>query len=254
MSEEEVNSKPETPVGRAIKRRKELQEALKASTDAITRANAEIQKHMQELGRIDIFLKEHYRFSGENVPPLDEESPILGSSGHGNSQSLFEALTRTILLENGEPMDTTEVVKAFQKRQHPLGGSNEWKTASNRLWKAKSEGTFEHFEGKGYWPADVPCPAIGYTPLQGTPKRETSGRSHGATGRPQGRRKILTPEQVQVAERMLLEGKTKFEVAEHLGGVSPNTIYNLFKDIGGIRGLRKNKKEQKDSETPESGS
>src|SRR5476651_1199636 len=94
----------ETPVSRAIKRRKELQDAIKAS--------------MKELEKIDEFLRmwRHLSADADAVIKGVEASTatLLGHAGHGQTQPMFEQYVREILREVGRPMRSDEIIKAFR--------------------------------------------------------------------------------------------------------------------------------------------
>jgi hypothetical protein len=98
--------------------------------------------------------------SGGNTPEeptIDVHQTIPSKKlGYGRTQAGFERLAREVMLAEGQPLETYEVVEILLRRGTSLGGSNEWKTASNRLWRGKQNGVFEHRAGQGYWLAGVP--------------------------------------------------------------------------------------------------
>jgi DNA-binding CsgD family transcriptional regulator len=220
--ERQRNDAESEEVRRVLKRQKELQDTIKAAA--------------QELEEITVYLRVRARITSL-IPIADQSayepprpSPALAlhqstpskKLGYGSTQPAFERLAREAMLAEGQPLETFEVVEVLRERGFPLGGSNEWKTASNRLWRGKQNSVFEHKVGVGYWPSGVPWPE----PDPNRPKRpRPKGTAHRATGRPHGRQKALSDAEVKCAEQWLLEGKTVKEVAALLG-VSPGTIYN----------------------------
>lgn len=80
---------------------------------------------------------EHYRRRSGTVKPSD-----LGP------------MVRRILLDHGKPMTRSELVKALEDRDVPLGGADKSKYLGTILWRARE--AFTNIEGQGYWPSDVP--------------------------------------------------------------------------------------------------
>jgi hypothetical protein len=222
------------PLANALQRKKELQDAVKVAMEKIANVEAEIKALMKELERVDIFIKEFGRFSGRGSPVATHEITTLSVAGHGNAQELFEQRARAAILDLGRPIDTGEMVDVFRKRGYPIGGNNEWKTASNRLWKAKSQGRFLHTVGVGYWPADLPYPdadALATAPPK-PPKAKRGeavpGRAHRATGRPMGRLRRLSDEQLQRIYELARTGMSASKIGMEMGGLSPSSIYNYI--------------------------
>src|SRR5665213_1138304 len=138
----------ETPISRAIKRRKELQDLIKDS--------------MKELEKVDEFLRMFRAFSANDAEEIEgnvtkEPLYILGRAGMGQAQPVFEQYLRATLLDAQRPLTSLEVIDAFRERGHPIGG-NEGRTAMNRLWKAKASGMLTKIPKYGYWLADEPLP------------------------------------------------------------------------------------------------
>jgi len=137
-------------------------------------------------------------------------------------------------------MKSPEIVQEFKKRGYPLGG-NEIRTAWNRLWTAGAKGILTNEPGLGYWIAGEPlseeAKEAARTASKNRPKSGVSAIIRAARGTKKGRDPIWSQEQVETAERMLLAGKSRLEVAAALGGVSQGTIQTYIP--GGIRGLKK---------------
>ena len=208
----------------ALQRRKSLQEA--------------IQKNMQDLEQVELFLKLHRQFTtSSEEASADIESPkSLGTTtGWGHAQETFENLLRMVLRDVQRPLQSGEVVDEFRTRGHAIGGANETKQAWNRLWSAKKRGVLVHMPKLGYWLADEPLPAGALSAPKPTRKRKAGG-GHNKTGRPIGRTPMLSEKQLKQVEEWLVAGdKTITEICAELGGISAGTIYNNFP--GGRRAL-----------------
>ena len=213
-----ADDNPETPISRAIKRRKELQDAVKY--------------HMKELEKIEEFLRMYRVLSdpeeGSQKASEDSGQYIFGGAAFGQTQKMFEQLLRATLHDARKPMQSPEIIEAFRKRGLPIGG-NETRTAWNRLWKAKANGMLITIPRYGYWLADEQLPdgALDTPP----PKRKLLdpevARDIRGVGRKVGRQRLLTDSQVNLLEKWLAEGtKTRAEMARDLGGVSLATINN----------------------------
>ena len=139
---------PETPISKALKKRKELQEAICVA--------------MKELEKIDEFIRmwRHLTVPVDNGDKGEDEETgrmILGRAGYGQTQPAFEHMVRAILQAARRPMRSSEIVEAFRNRGEPIGG-NETRTAWNRLWQATKRGVLINVPKYGYWLADEPVP------------------------------------------------------------------------------------------------
>jgi hypothetical protein len=221
----------DSALGRALRRRKELQEIIK---------NA-----VQELKRLDEWLQMHRELStgqGELIKGAVETkaTTLRLAAGMGKTQDVFESLVLAVLRDVGRPMRSPELIEEFRKRGHPMQG-NEIRTAWNRLWEAKTRGVLVSLPKLGYWIAGEPLSeeAKGQA-LIASKRRNKSGVSaviEAARGKKKGPTEIWGPEEIAAAERMLLAGKSRTEVAAALGGVSQGTIQTYLP--GGIRELQK---------------
>ena len=144
-------------------------------------------------------------------------------------------------------MESPEIIEKFKERGHPLGRSNVVKQTWNRLWKAKASGMLQHYPKHGYWLADQPlsadalnrAAAARQARLEKQSRQPRSALAKGVPwkGRPTGRRRMLTDEQLARAEEWILEGKmTRAEVARELGGVSTPTVHHYFP--GGVKSIQ----------------
>jgi DNA-binding CsgD family transcriptional regulator len=223
----------ETPLAKALRREKELQEAIKAATETIKVA-------MQEIEKIKQFREMYRSFSPEAAPEKgtrETTPPALRGAAHGNTQALFEALVLDILRDVGRPMNSTEFVDEFRKRGRPLGG-NEIRTAWNRLWQARKSGVLVHLPKLGYWlpgePLSEEAKANALIASQQTRRLSGKASVRQSKGKKKGPPAVLTPEQAATAERMLLTGRRLKEVAE-LFGIAVGTLTSYTGSIAEIQ-------------------
>jgi hypothetical protein len=189
--------------------------------------------------RLDGSVVEEYAPAADSKKKVAANLPLVDRAGHGLVQETFERLAKDTILEKNYPLQTYDIVEEFAERGHPLGGTREWKTASNRLWQAKARGVFQRIPNVGYWPADVP-----YCPKKNVRPPEDQKRPHSRHGlsKPnsdvQGRPPALTSEQQERVDKMRQAGKSVTEITEALGGiVSKATIYYVLKAIEKQRAL-----------------
>jgi hypothetical protein len=213
----------DTPVSRAIQRRKELQDVIKAS--------------MKDIEKIDEFLRMWRHLSADADAVIkgvdDPSTTLLGHAGRGQTQPMFEQYVREILREVGRPMQSSEIIKAFRDRGHPLGG-NETRTAWNRLWIAKGRGVLQNIPNYGYWLADeqVPASVLSAPPPKRKPNPKGKSLRDSWVGKPKGRKRALSDGQIKTLEEWLTEGKkTQTEMARDLGGISVGTVNNYRKAL-----------------------
>jgi Helix-turn-helix domain of resolvase len=225
MAEEDFQ---DTALAKALRRRKELQDTIR---------NA-----VQEIEKIEEWLKMYRSFSTEDIEinkgEIEQPTATKMVAGHGKTQSIFEMLVLSVLRDVGRPMKSPELIEEFRRRGHPMQG-NEIRTAWNRLWEAKSRGVLTSDPKVGYWIAGEPLSAEAREQAIIAGKRRRSGVSaviESARGKKKGPPELWGPEEIATAERMLLAGKSRLEVAAALGGVSQGTIQKYIP--GGIRGLR----------------
>lgn len=208
---------------------------------------AEMKALMTELEEIQTFLRVNARFSTEAeealakfepAPPIskpEESRPTLtNQAGHGEMQRLFELLAKEVILKAGYPLQTTEIAEHFHRNDTPIGGTNEWKTVSNRMWQAKAKGLFSHMVGIGYWPADTPYSPTENARPQNMKSRRKSQR-HSGSHRPirsaKGRPRMVSDEQLKQIEKYHLEGKSAQEISVLLGGINRASVYNYLRQI-----------------------
>ena len=221
MADDDFN---ESAVEKAVRKRKELQERLKNT--------------IQEIETLEKFLKT-YRDLTAGTPNSEKGgNQEISQATWGTAQQAFEALVVGVLREIGRPMRSGELIEEFKRRGHPLKG-NDVRTAWNRLWLASKRRVLTSDRTLGYWIAGEPLTdeAREAAALVGRRERRPAGSAHRDQnkGKKKGRAPILTSEQVEAGEKMLLAGKSRLEVAAVLGGVSQGTIKKYF---GGIKGVQ----------------
>ena len=137
---------------------------------------------LKELDELRVFLSVYRKLRGQNgdyvpTPPnTADANPTDGSQSassnfvyaepppppKGMRQPEFVAFVRAMLLEHGHPMQQHEIMKGFKKKGRHVGGHNETDNLKAKLWRAKE--SIVSIAGSGYWPIDVACPDVSYTP------------------------------------------------------------------------------------------
>lgn len=124
----------------------------------------------QRIAEIDLFLKLYQSFEGSPgasgsqmpqhvVPSILSNTHIISADvtapkpAKGLTQDQFNEVVRDIIVANGHPMSRRQILEAFHRRQIHIGGSDEHKNISTKLWKAR-----EHFVklGGAYWLKSAP--------------------------------------------------------------------------------------------------
>jgi hypothetical protein len=80
-----------------------------------------------------------------------------------------------LLVQKGHPMTGRELWTMFNESGLKAGKRNDLNNFAVKLSQAR--GRFVNIKGAGYWPASVPCPAVGYEPETGTaaPQNNSAG-------------------------------------------------------------------------------
>jgi hypothetical protein len=128
-----------------------------------------------ELQEIDTFLELYRKFSKTNGSS-DTQQLIQSAADHaeqpekrirsrGMSQVDFEQIAREIMLSQETPIYREGLLAEFHKIGRHLGTGDEMGNLKTKLWRATAESkTIVRIPGSGYWPKDVPCPAVNYVP------------------------------------------------------------------------------------------
>lgn len=90
--------------------------------------------------------------------------------GAGMPQREFTTLAKELLLAHGRPMQSHPLLNAFHEIGRRVGGRDELRNLTTKLWRAQAEIT--KVPGAGYWPRDVACPAVRYVPPGAGERRE----------------------------------------------------------------------------------
>jgi hypothetical protein len=163
-----------------------------AQDSALSRALArqealrrEIEDRQEEIREIDTFISLYRRFADDSPPNqqevaetpqnarrrvrLDDDNnqPDVGrpqTKRSGLTQREFERIGRELLLARGRPAQRRAFLDLFRERDIVIGGADELKNLGTKIWMARA--VLTNIRGEGYWPADVPCPAVGYFPRQ----------------------------------------------------------------------------------------
>jgi reverse gyrase len=69
------------------------------------------------------------------------------------SEMLAEA--RRMIISEGRPMTRSELIRRLEAEGYVVEGRDKSKVLGTNIWRSKQ---FEHIEGRGYWPKDVPLP------------------------------------------------------------------------------------------------
>jgi hypothetical protein len=189
--------------------------------------------------------KQQGLLSAERIEKLEQigfvwkPEDILKSAEFGRTQGMFEELALGVLRSVDRPMKSGELIEEFRKRGHPIPG-NAVRTAWNRLWTARKNGVLISCPRLGYWLPDKPlseeAKQQAVLAQRGRPRRRGPSLRVLSRGKRKGPPPALTPRDVQRAEKLLLAGKTRVEVAVILGGISLNTLRKYIP--GGITGLQ----------------
>ncbi|QNT69122.1 hypothetical protein [Defluviicoccus vanus] len=151
------------------------------SDAAVRRAIQRRQELEEEIRQIDLFLSLYERFAGQpvavrNLPGTELQesgenepgSPDDIAVGGGMTQKDFIELARELLLEIGRPVNGPGLLRKFHEKGRRIGGADEMKNLTTKVWRARD--VIIKIPGAGYWPADVPCPAVSYVPPKNAKK------------------------------------------------------------------------------------
>lgn len=62
---------------------------------------------------------------------------------------------RRIVIGEGRPLTRSELVRRLEREGYVVEGGDKAKVLGTNIWRS---GQFEHIDGQGYWPKDVPRP------------------------------------------------------------------------------------------------
>lgn len=146
--------------------------------DIVTRALAREAELQRELTELRVFLSVYRKLVGVDEPSGVRGKPVTAIAAsedrgaalmedappppQGMRQTEFVPFVRAILLEHGRPMQQHEIRVEFKKKGRYVGGANENENLKSKLWRARE--AIINIGGSGFWPIDVPCPAVSYVP------------------------------------------------------------------------------------------
>lgn len=96
----------------------------------------------------------------DRTPPSDQLSLWRGSSSRrARSDYVAEMLTeaRRLIIGEGRPLTRSELVRLLQEQGYVIDGGDKAKVLGTNIWRSER---FNHVEGKGYWPKDIPLPRL----------------------------------------------------------------------------------------------
>lgn len=148
----------------------------------------------KELREIETFLSLYERYGGQAADPAASAEAVrhvasaparsgvktpsrkskaarrsTNGSANGNGRKSFADNCFDLLVQKGHPMTGRELWTMFNQSGLKAGKRNDLNNFAVKLSQARSR--FVNIKGVGYWPASVPCPAVGYDPTAegGTP-------------------------------------------------------------------------------------
>jgi hypothetical protein len=149
--------------------------------DVVARALAREAELQKELAELRVFLSVYRKLNGQvpekiaapdsvvsNLPELGQPDrvglfhPEIPPPPKGIRQVEFTPFVRSIILEYGRPMQQHEILKAFQNKGRHVGGANQLDNLKAKLWRARDQ--IINIGGSGFWPVDVECPEVSYSP------------------------------------------------------------------------------------------
>lgn len=94
---------------------------------------------------------------GDEAPREQLEIWNSGRSRHAKSEYVAKMMSevRRQLIGEGAPLTRSELVKKLEGAGYMVDGRDKAKVLGTNIWRS---GKFQHIEGRGYWPNDVPLP------------------------------------------------------------------------------------------------
>lgn len=91
-------------------------------------------------------------------PPAEQLALWAGArSRRARSDYVAEMLNeaRRLIIGEGRPLTRSELVRRLEAEGYVIDGTDKSKVLGTNIWRSKK---FDHVEGQGYWPKDVPMP------------------------------------------------------------------------------------------------
>ena len=140
----------------------------------------EIEQRNEELNHLQIYLAVHQKLFGKSAKSHEIDkagpAPVFPKKTASTSKRLprmfppgmgqpdFILFVRALILEHGRPMDKREIREGFKRKGRYIGGKPELELKNLGKKLARAEKAIIRISGAGYWPTDVPCPEVSYTP------------------------------------------------------------------------------------------
>jgi hypothetical protein len=128
-------------LAKALKRQEELREEFEALQSVIAHYRRQMARPLGE--------------GADEQASLDlrMEANSLKARSAYISRLMDEA--RRLIVRDGRPLKRGELVHQLEREGFPVEGRDKAKVLGTNLWRS---GKFEHIEGAGYWPRDLPLP------------------------------------------------------------------------------------------------
>ena len=94
----------------------------------------------------------------KHEPPAEQLALWSGvRSRKARSDYVAEMLdeARRLIIGEGRPLTRSELVRRLEAEGYVIDGADKPKVLGTNIWRSKK---FDHVEGKGYWPKNVPMP------------------------------------------------------------------------------------------------
>lgn len=140
----------------ALKRREVLKRELKKLNDFIELYEEIFGTEAEQASHSLPFEQPKPGETQESAPPPRRKNPPRQEIGRR---------AREVILSNGTPMTRGELLNALAARGMQIVAANPPKAMGTIMWRLRRQ--FVNLEGYGYWPKDVPCAVVGYSPADG---------------------------------------------------------------------------------------
>lgn len=143
---------------------------------ALKEALVKRDKLRQEIEKVEDFIRLHREIFGtdcENSEPA-RESRLMRAHWrrHARPKDLGPIVER-ILKEHGRPLNRRQLVDVLKERDVVMPSADEPRYLGTVLWRLQNR--FVNIEGQGYWPRNIPCEAVGYSPPPNRGANEDNG-------------------------------------------------------------------------------
>ena len=94
----------------------------------------------------------------KHEPPAEQLALWSGArSMKARSDYVAEMLgeVRRFIIAEGRPLTRSDLVRRLEAEGYVIDGKDKAKVLGTNIWRSKK---FDHIEGQGYWPKDVPRP------------------------------------------------------------------------------------------------